>query len=154
MMAVNVALGSETGTQTFLRHVEHSQSSSFLTSTPQCHTLYPQTQDQGEVTVEVTTLDAWMSGLREPLQPEILIKLDVQGYEDRVIAGGGQAFGQAAACILEVGLDPLYEGQADFFDLVDRLRHHGLEYAGNLDQAYAPDGHVVYLDAVFLRRRR
>lgn len=94
MVAVNVALGTETGTQTFLRHTEHSPSSSFLTSTPGCHALYPQIQGQEEVTVEVSMLDAWMSGLREPLDPEILIKLDVQGYEDRVIAGGGRHLGR------------------------------------------------------------
>lgn len=89
MVAVNVALGTETGTRAFQRHTEHSPSSSFLTSTPGCHALYPQTQGQEEVTVEVTTLDAWLAGLAAPLEPAVLIKLDVQGYEDRVIAGGG-----------------------------------------------------------------
>jgi hypothetical protein len=60
-------------------------------------------------------------------------------------------FFEAAASILEVCLDRLYEGQAGFEDLMQRLREHGLAYAGNLDQAHAPDGHVVYLDAVLVR---
>ena len=79
-------------------------------------------------------------------------KLDVQGYEDRVIAGGSKIFATATACILEVCLDSLYEGQAGFLKLLTMLDALGYRYVGNLDQAYGEDGHCIFLDAVFLRR--
>lgn len=152
LVAVNRALGAEAGRQAFRFHTEHSPSSSFLASTTRCHELYPMTEEQEEVSVQVSTLDGWAAESGVALEPDLLVKLDVQGYEDRVIAGGGAVFGQAAACILEVCLDPLYEGQASFHDLLHRLRDHGLDYAGNLGQAFGPEGAVVYLDAVFIRR--
>ncbi|MDG4577068.1 MAG: FkbM family methyltransferase [Defluviicoccus sp.] len=152
LLPVNSALGAETGTRNFHLHTAHSPSSSFLATTCRKHELYPQTVSQEEVMVELNTLDGWAAGAVVALEPGLLVKLDVQGYEDRVIAGGAAVFAQAAACILEVNLDALYEGQASFDDLVQRMRAHGLGYAGNLSQAYAPDGHVVFLDAVFLRR--
>ena len=86
------------------------------------------------------------------MAPQILVKLDVQGFEDRVIAGGETIFKMAAACIVEVCLDDLYEGQANFKQLLEMLDRLGFQYAGNLDKTYGKDGHCIFLDAIFLRR--
>ena len=59
---------------------------------------------------------------------------------------------KARACILEINLDRLYEDQADFQDLVNLLHSIGYRYIGNLDQTYAEDGHVIFIDSVFIRR--
>ncbi len=83
---------------------------------------------------------------------DILVKLDVQGYEDRVIRGAQNIFQRAKVCVLEVSLDPLYSRQASFKDiflLLDSLR---FRYAGNLSQIYGDDGHVVFFDAVFVKQ--
>lgn len=152
LVPVNTAIGAEAGRRSFRLHTANSASSSFLLTTSRNEELYPQTIPQSELLVEVATLDGWAATAGITLEPELLVKLDVQGYEDRVITGGGHVFAQAAACVLEIGLDPLYVGQATFYDLVERLRAHGLAYAGNLDQVFGPDGAVVYLDAVFLRK--
>lgn len=149
--ALNFALGKREGIAEMFSHIEHSTSSSFLKTTKLCENIYPFTQKQVSVPAKVTTLDKWIESLSSPPAPEILIKLDVQGYEDRVIRGGTETFRKAKACILEVCLDQLYENQATFKDitlLLDRLGYH---YAGNLDQVYADDGHVIFTDAVFLK---
>ena len=58
--------------------------------------------------------------LRDPL----LLKLDVQGFEDRVIAGGEDVVARAKIIIIEVSFQPLYEGGPLSDD--DRLlREHG-----------------------------
>jgi hypothetical protein len=57
----------------------------------------------------------------------------------------------AKACILEVCLDKLYEGQAEFKGIIELLYELGFKYAGNLDQSYADDGHVTFIDAVFVK---
>lgn len=75
--------------------------------------------------------------------------MDVQGYEDRVIKGGNETFNKAKACILEICLDRLYESQATFNELVALLSNFGFRYAGNLNQTYADDGHVIFIDAAF-----
>lgn len=130
-------------------HYEHNPSSSFLRTTETCEKYFPFTKFQTTVSVKMTTLDKWSREISERLEPEILIKLDVQGFEDRVIRGGVEIFKKAKACILEVCLDRLYEGQADFKELINMLYDLGFKYAGNLDQCYADDGHVIYIDAVF-----
>jgi len=149
--AVNLALGDQEGTLEMFWHVGHSPSSSFLHATDVCKTLYPATQKQVLTQVNLTTLDKWLKGLHTPPAPDILIKLDVQGYEHKVILGGQETFSVAQACILEVSLDHLYDDQATFEDISSLLYDLGYRYIGNLSQHYAKDGHVIYVDAVFVK---
>ena len=58
----------------------------------------------------------------------------------------------AAACVLEVSVDTLYNGQAGFKELIMLFDQMGFYYAGNLEQVYASDGHVIYFDAVFVKQ--
>ena len=147
----NLALGDAEGELTFYRHVAHSDSSSLLKTTAECEGDFPHTRDQVAETVRVRRLDSVMAELATPPETELLVKLDVQGYEEHVLRGGPETLQRAAAVIIEVCLDPLYQGQATFEGLASLLGAHGLRYAGNLDQSYAEDGHVVFLDAVFRR---
>lgn len=144
-----MAIGDEEGEIGMYAHVDFSPSSSLLATTDVCTKQYPFTRAQEEVLVKLTTLDTQLRATA--LKRDVLVKMDVQGYEDRVIRGGGEILAKAAACILEVSLDKLYDGQPDFKELVlllDRLQYR---YAGNLEQSYAEDGHVIYFDAVFIR---
>jgi FkbM family methyltransferase len=148
-----VALGDQQGETTMHYHTEHSPSSSILTTTLHGESLLPQMQLQSGVRVPVSTLDKELEGIVDNLAPEILLKLDVQGYEDRVLRGATKLLKNVHACLLEVCLDELYVGQATFKDLVDYLDQHSLGYAGNIRQSYAADGRVMWLDALFTRRR-
>lgn len=148
--AFNVALGAESGSVDMYRHVDHIASSSLLKTTNTATALYPQKTRQEQLTVPLTTLDEIGKGLA--LEDDILIKLDVQGLELDVIAGGKQTLAAAKAIILEVSLMPLYVDQAIFVDLVAALAKLDYEYAGNLNQNYTDGGAVVFLDALFVRR--
>lgn len=145
------ALGANEGTLDLIVHVDHDPSSSFLQSTSTLEATYPFTTAQGKTSVPVTTLDTVVRSGRVRLEPDTLVKLDVQGYEDRVIAGAQETLSKARAVITEANLDELYEGQATFEGIVRNLAGLGFRYAGNLDQVHGADGHVVYVDAVFLR---
>jgi FkbM family methyltransferase len=147
----NFGLGDSRGTSEMILHVDHNYSSSLLRTTDYAKSIYPQMKRQSTLTVNVTTLDSLVNDLSGPLVGDILIKLDVQGYEDRVIRGGVETFRKARACILEINLDHLYEYQADFQDLANLLHSLGYRYMGNLDQTYAGDGHVIFIDSVFIK---
>lgn len=146
-----MALGDVEGIAVMHHHVDHSPSSSLLSTTEHEMALFPQTARQSEVTVPVMTLDAALEEDFDKLDAGILIKLDVQGYEDRVLRGAAKLLDRAQSCLLEVDVDPLYEAQAAFKDLVMLLDQHGFRYAGNLDQSCAEDGRIMWLDALFLR---
>lgn len=150
----NLAVGETEGEVEMFLHEDHTPSSSLLATTKLTERYYPFTKEQKRIRVRQTTLDAALDEGRVALTSEILIKLDVQGYEARVIAGGHKTFAKASACILEVSLDALYEGQADFKELLLMLEELGYRYVGNLDQAYGEDGHCIYLDAVFLKKQK
>jgi len=154
VVAFNVALGDNEGTFEMFKHLDHSPSSSFLRSTGVCEKHYPFIRRQDPISVDMKTLDNFLVKESISLLPPTLIKLDVQGFEDRVIKGGQRTFENSDACIVEIGLDPLYESQADFIDVSTLLKEMGYYYAGNLQQTYAEDGQVVYIDAIFIKRPR
>jgi len=148
---LNLALGDHEHSAKMFVHTQHSYSSSLLKSTELSSQLFPMTAAQQETTILVKRLDDVAPTLAPALSGPTLIKLDVQGFEGRVIRGGQETFKRAQACIAEVSLDTLYEQQSTFKEIFDALYALGFEYAGNFDQIYATDGHVIYLDAVFRR---
>lgn len=147
----NIALGDSIKTIEINNHLYFNQSSSILQTTQLCERIYPMLKKQQTIIVQQSTLDQEISSLPTPLTPDILIKLDVQGYEDRVIRGGIETFKQARACIVEISLDILYQEQADFKNIFLMLDKLGYCYAGNLDQVQGKDGHVRYFNAVFIK---
>jgi hypothetical protein len=86
--------------------------------------------------------------LRDPL----LIKMDVQGYEDRVLRGGEQTVKRAQVLLVETSFARLYEEQALFEDVHDILRAWGFRYAGSLDQLLNPrTGQALQQDSIFVK---
>jgi FkbM family methyltransferase len=150
--AFNLALGDSDGEIEMFYHTEHSPFSSILKTTEVCERYYPFTKNKQTIKVKMTTMDKAIDELDISLIPEVLIKLDVQGYENRVIKGGRETFKIAKACILEVCLDKLFEDQAEFKEITELLYDMGFKYAGNLNQSFAKDGHIISIDAVFMRK--
>ncbi len=149
--AFNLALGCHDGTARMFEHTNHSPSSSLLASTSLTAKLYPQTRPQAVTEVRVARLDGFIAESGLDLPPPILVKMDVQGYEQRVIEGGKETLARARACIIEVSFDKLYEDQSTFKDIWQILDTLGYRFVGNLEQFCATDGHVVFADAVFVR---
>lgn len=147
----NCALGSSVGQEKMYMHSDHDASSSLLVTTALTERLYPETQAKEMVIVEVQTLDSVMKEISDHVKDDLLIKIDVQGFEAAVLDGGIESFSRARACIVEVSLDALYDGQPSFLDLVTKFHEMGLRYSGNLRQYFGDDGHVIFLDAVFIR---
>lgn len=145
----NLALGDEKKTVTINLHEDHSPSSSILSTTDTAIRIYPKLNRQHEVLVQQTTLDDVLGD--SEMEGLVLIKLDVQGYEDHVVRGGKKVFSRADACICEISLDTLYEGQATFDGVIERMRSIGFRYAGNISQSYGKDGHCIFMDILFVR---
>ena len=153
IIPIECAIGEVEGSLEMFKHDAHTSSSSFLHTTATCERYYPQTKVQSGIRVKCHTLDSAVARFSISLKPSVLIKLDVQGYEDRVIQGGQQTFLQASAVILEVSLVPLYESQATFAGIVKRMDELGFDYAGSLDQPCNSEGVLPFIDAVFVKRK-
>jgi FkbM family methyltransferase len=135
-------------------HIEHSASSSLLATTPLNHEKFPQVSRQRTVEVSVTTLDRWMERESIGVPARSLLKLDVQGFELSVLRGAPRLLQYIGACITEVSVVPLYDGQASFRELVNLLGDAGLHYIGNLEQMHERSGRPLFIDAVFVRADR
>jgi hypothetical protein len=86
--------------------------------------------------------------LRDPL----FIKIDVQGYEDEVLAGGEQTIRRAAVVLVETSFETLYEDQPLFDEVYRTLTGWGFRYAGSLDQICSPqDRRPLQADSLFVR---
>lgn len=145
----NVALGDTNGTVEMHRN-DYTQSSSLLAMAALHKQAFPETAHETKETVEIRQLDDVLEGIN--LKPEILLKIDVQGYEDKVIVGAPNLIAETKAMIVEVSFQRLYEGQPLFDHVYRLLREKGFSYQGNLYQLTNPnDSSVLQADALFLR---
>lgn len=147
--AFNLALGDTQGVTTLYRSASPG-SSSLLPMGDLHHCAFPSTKPSGEEQVRVARLDDLAGELR--LEDDILMKIDVQGYEDKVLAGGLSVLRRARLVITEVSFHELYRGQTLFQDIYRQLEGVGFRYMGSMKQMLSPlDGGVLQADAVFMR---
>jgi FkbM family methyltransferase len=96
------------------------------------------------------TLDAILSGTE--LRTIDLLKIDVQGFEDRVIMGAHDALARTACVFVEVSFRPLYHGSAIFSDIYEMLYERGLILAA-LEPGFATStGELLQANALFVKR--
>ncbi len=94
-------------------------SSSLLPISRQGVRAFPYAVQSRRVSVPVRSLDAlWpLYNLRAPL----LLKLDVQGYEDRVLRGASAVLEHVSAIVIEVSYELMYKGQMLYPEIVALL---------------------------------
>lgn len=149
--AYNYACGDENGTKIMYKN-EFTPSSSLLQMARLHKDAFPLTEHETEEFIEVRRLDCVLSDVQ--LRDNILLKMDVQGYEMKVIAGADQLLSRAKLLIVETSFRVLYEGQSLFDDLYDTMRAKCFSYAGNWNQILSPaDGSVLQADAIFVSDR-
>lgn len=146
---IHTAIGDEDGEVT-LHQNAFSQSSSVLEMTDLHRESFPWAAESGTAQVPIRRLDSIAADL--VLERPMLVKIDVQGYEDRVLRGGEQTIRTADVILIETSFEPLYEGEANFATVYAVMRDYGFRYAGNLDQVRSPSNdRPLYADALFIR---
>ncbi len=146
-----IALSDRAGDVTLHRPVSHDQASSLLEPSDEMHRQFPHVTGWGDETVAAEPLDEWAA--RNPLENDIVIKMDVQGAEQLVIAGGSNVFAQARMVITEIAAVTTYSGAPDMHATFDTMAGLGFGYAGEMGQVRSGDGSVVEFDGVFARSR-
>ena len=148
--AFNIALGDSLG-EVVMHRSSYSLSSSLRPMANLHKELFPVTAGQKPLIVTVDTLDHALSGYN--LEENIFVKIDVQGFEDKVIAGGSNILRRASVILIETSFQELYSGQPLFDDVYRLLRELGFEYHGSwAPELKSPvDGQLLQQDSVFIR---
>jgi FkbM family methyltransferase len=144
---LNYALGEQNETATIHKSSFHP-SSSLLSMAPAHKELYPKSAGSTLETITVRRLDD-VPELTHITCP-MLVKMDVQGFEDRVILGGGRTIAQASVVVVETAYSALYEGQPLFADIHNHLTNLGLVYYGAVERHFDKKGRPLYEDAAFV----
>ncbi len=112
--------------------------------------VFPGTEETGTLSVRSAPLTRLLQG--EPLDPPVLLKIDVQGAELEVLAGAGPLLGRIAQVYVECSYLELYEGQALAAQVESFLTEHGFRPAGRFNPVTHPRYGEVQADLLFARR--
>ncbi len=148
--AERCALGAETG-EAIINIAGNLQSSSLLPMLDGHVQAAPRSRYVGAEAVPVRTLDdtgaEHAASARAPF-----LKIDVQGFEDRVLQGATRLLPKIRGVQVEMSLVPLYDGEPGFEWLLSRLRALGFDLwwirPGFIDDS---TGRALQVDGVFFR---
>jgi FkbM family methyltransferase len=131
---------------------EYSPSSSLLRMEPRHRELWPKATATKKLDIVLKRLDGVVA--REKPAAPFFLKLDVQGYEMRVLRGAAEALHKTAVVMTEVLFEPLYAGQADFLELLNFMAGHGFRFMEFADERRLPPlDKLIYADAIFVNEQ-
>jgi len=111
---------------------------------------FPNARVLETITVPMNTLDALFANA--DLESPVLLKIDVQGFEDRVIAGAARTLEGVRWIVMEIAFGALYEGERDFESIAALVRSAGFSFVRPLDFHVSPrTGQIIEMDALFER---
>jgi FkbM family methyltransferase len=141
------AIGERVGTIEFQVNTD-SQVSSVLSLGEDRKQSFPGSSVQRTMSVPLTTLDALFGG--RGLTSPVLLKIDVQGYEDQVIAGAAAFLQSVRWVVMEVSFARLYEGEKDFPSMLALMTGHGFRFVRPLNfHTLGQSGAIIEMDALF-----
>ena len=99
----------------------------------------------------VETLDDLWATL-VPGGSRVLLKMDVQGYEASVLAGGAQVLPKVSGIQLEMSFSALYKGEVLFEEMHQLLKAHGFEMRYLEPGFFSPEqGQLLQADGLYFR---
>lgn len=148
--AVGLALGNRDEARV-LHVARNSQSSSFRGMLQRHLMAAPESAFVADIGVDMRRLDSVAHDYVND-DDVILLKLDVQGYEEEALEGAERTLGQVVLVEMEMSLVPLYEGQSLMHSTVEMMQERGFELIG-IERGYEDpqSGHLLQVDGMFLR---
>lgn len=140
------ALSDETGEATF--HQVDALESSSLLKLGETHKSNFKQQIVASITVPLRRLDDVLANQR--LEPGYVIKMDVQGVEDRIIKGGRQTFRRGDFVIVEMSYCMLYENQSLFNEVHALLAEVGYRFKGIINQVLADNHEPLFSHCFYM----
>lgn len=149
-LAPPLALGDRAG-EAVIDVSAESDMSSLLPQAAMLQELSPSSAVLERRRVTTARLDA-QGDLLDPAWRRLHLKIDVQGYEPRVLDGALGLMPRIATLQLELALEPVYVGETGWRAMVDRLAEMGFRLALVLPGYFERKlGRMLQFDGVFIR---
>lgn len=147
---LNCALG-DVEEQQKINISAHSPSSSLLEMTDLHSEVFAGTNFIEKETITVKKLDNVFPSLQ--VSGKFMVKIDVQGFEDKVIRGGVETLKKADCVLIETSFIELYKNQLLFDGIYQLLIDLNFEFKGNYTQTKnKEDGSILYAESFFTRK--
>ncbi len=143
------AVGDKKGTLDFYVS-KHTHASSALVVSREQAAFNPDTAETTKISVPVTTLADYAAGKSWP--KPLLLKLDVQGFERKVLEGMGSFVEQVDYLLFECSYRPMYENEPLFAEMHDYVRGLGFEIVAPV--GYLEDDSHVMVQTDLLWKKR
>lgn len=102
--------------------------------------------------IRVAQLDTLLVQNKFEIKDNCFVKIDVQGYEDRVIRGGKQALSKAKMVMIETSFEEVYKNLATYNTIVDLMKEIGFRVLCINQVAHQKkDGKPLYADVYFVK---
>jgi len=148
---IGCALGPEDGPVVLNVAGNAGASSSVLGMLPRHARAAPESSYVGQVLVEQRRLDALWPDVAGDAQ-HVFLKIDVQGYEERVLKGAIRSLAACAGLQIEVSLVPLYEAGFDLDGGLRLAEQHGFQLEALVPGFTDPTtGQLLQTDLVLFR---
>ena len=144
----NFALGDIEGKKV-INIAENSLSSSLLSMRPLHLRVAPHSRYIAKELVNVKKLDSIFSNFYSP-NDRIYLKIDTQGYEEKVLSGSLASLNFIDILQLELSLVSLYEGETLLIDMCANLSDKGF-YLYGIDPVFTDNqtGQLLQVDCIF-----
>jgi len=149
-VAPRMAIGSEDG-EVVINISKSSTSSSILPILPSQVKATPNADYIGRERVLLAKLDtASAPYIRD--NNRIFLKIDTQGYEDKVLEGANGILPKVLGLQIELSLIPFYENQTLFLEMINKIYSIGYELHYLFPVYVDPQsGRLLQVDGIFLR---
>lgn len=149
-VAERCALGDQDG-EVEINISANSESSSILPMLKTCEQAAPTARYFAKEETMIRRLDSVADKYLEDAKAPFL-KLDVQGFEDRVLQGAQETLPRIKGIQIELSLVPLYEKQKLWRELVDEITARGFELYSLLPGFTDPKtDRLLQMDGIFFR---
>lgn len=150
--AVHMGISDESGEMDINVSGAFTLSSSFAAMCPKHLEVAPNAAYTSQERVVVRSVDDIFNDYCRD-GDRVFMKVDVQGYEAKVIRGSERSLPRIAGVQLELSLEPLYEGEVLVHEMIGSMLNKGYRLV-NIEEGMSDPrtGHLLQCDCVFFRK--
>ena len=150
-IAPRMAIGDFNG-ETDIYVSDNSVSSSILRILPQHENAEPASRYIKTGKTKICTLDSLIGNIIPSCYKNLFIKIDVQGFEDKVLSGIRNNYDMIKGIQIELSTVPLYSEQKLYYEIIDFLTKQGF-YLYAISPIFTDKltGRMLQFDSVFIK---